>query len=154
MVPLEFGDRIRLEKTGGGICVKTTGINLNIPERANLAYRAAGLFFTATGITGGCRIFIKKKIPPGGGLGGGSSNAATVLLGLNYLFDHPLNPAQLNRLARELGSDVPFSFNLNPASPGDEVRNSDRSLSRLSESSSITRGLKYQRAGHMKDWTG
>ncbi|MEO0021849.1 MAG: 4-(cytidine 5'-diphospho)-2-C-methyl-D-erythritol kinase [candidate division WOR-3 bacterium] len=114
MVPLEFGDRIRLEKTGGGICVKTTGINLNIPERANLAYRAAGLFFTATGISGGCRIFIKKNIPPGGGLGGGSSNAATVLLGLNYLFDHPLNPAQLTRLARELGSDVPFFLQPKP----------------------------------------
>ena len=32
-------------------------------------------------------IDLKKKIPIGGGLGGGSSNAASVLLGLNKIWD-------------------------------------------------------------------
>ncbi|MGC8797860.1 MAG: 4-(cytidine 5'-diphospho)-2-C-methyl-D-erythritol kinase [candidate division WOR-3 bacterium] len=108
MVPLEFGDRIVLEKTRRGIRVKTTGARANIPEKENLAYRAAELFFAVSGIQTGIEILIHKKIPIGAGLGGGSSNAATVLAGLNRLFSHPLKPQQLSTIARKIGSDIPF----------------------------------------------
>jgi len=108
MVPLKFGDYVRLSPKRSGIQVKTTGIQLNIGEKENLAYRAAQLFFQKSGIKAGVQITIKKRIPTGAGLGGGSSNAAAVLIGLNRMFDNPVKQAELVEIARNLGSDVPF----------------------------------------------
>jgi 4-diphosphocytidyl-2-C-methyl-D-erythritol kinase len=52
---------------------------------------------------------LRKKIPMGGGLGGGSSNAAAVLLALPVLAGHShKSPLAAERIAAELGSDVPF----------------------------------------------
>ncbi len=108
LVPLELHDLIYIRKEKMGVKVKTSGINLDLPQKHNLAYRAAELFFQETKIQSGCLITIKKNIPVGAGLGGGSSNAATVLIGLNRLFGSPLNYTGLKKLAMQLGSDVPF----------------------------------------------
>ena len=75
-------------------------------DATNLVYRAAAAFFKATQIPEGVRIHLEKKIPMAAGLGGGSGNAATTLLGLNELFDHPLSAAKLDELCAALGSDV------------------------------------------------
>ncbi|MCD4823167.1 MAG: 4-(cytidine 5'-diphospho)-2-C-methyl-D-erythritol kinase [Phycisphaerae bacterium] len=56
----------------------------------------------------GADILLKKYIPPGGGLGGGSSDAATVLAGLNDLWELGLPADELSHLAGRLGSDVPL----------------------------------------------
>ncbi|QQR92162.1 MAG: 4-(cytidine 5'-diphospho)-2-C-methyl-D-erythritol kinase [Candidatus Iainarchaeum archaeon] len=56
----------------------------------------------------GVRIFIEKHIPSAGGLGGGSSNAATVLKGLNQLWELHLSNEKLAEMAGHIGSDVPF----------------------------------------------
>ncbi len=53
-------------------------------------------------------IAVDKRLPVGGGVGGGSSDAATVLLGLNRLWQLELSRRELMRLALELGADVPF----------------------------------------------
>jgi 4-diphosphocytidyl-2-C-methyl-D-erythritol kinase len=53
-------------------------------------------------------ITIEKRLPWGAGLGGGSSDAATVLLGLNRLWDLHWPRARLLPLAARLGADVPF----------------------------------------------
>ena len=49
------------------------------------------------------------------GLGGGSSDAAHTLLGLNELFDRPLDFDALARLGAALGSDVVFFLEQRPA---------------------------------------
>jgi len=87
-----------------------TNDNLNnlISSEENLTTKAANLFFNKAKITGTCNIKINKNTPTEAGLGGGSSNAATVLKGLNTLFENPLNKTELLLLASELGSDVPF----------------------------------------------
>ena len=80
----------------------------NLPQEENIAYKAARLFFEATGIIGGCEIKIEKQIPLSAGLGGGSADAAAVLLGLNKLYDTNLSYESLCGLAVKLGADVPF----------------------------------------------
>jgi len=47
-------------------------------------------------------------VPVGAGLGGGSSDAAAALKALNEHFGRPVGDDALWRLARRLGSDVPF----------------------------------------------
>jgi len=86
--------------------------NIKINSEKNLAYRAAKLFqekFLSP--NDGVKINMKKKIPIGAGLGGGSSNAATVLLGLNQLYELGLTFDDLLPLGASLGSDVPFFLN-------------------------------------------
>lgn len=89
------------------IIIKTN--NENIPDdENNLAYKAASLFFKKTGISSGAEIEIEKNIPTGAGLGGGSSNASSTLLGLNKIFNNPLDLKSLKRLSEKIGSDCPF----------------------------------------------
>lgn len=54
------------------------------------------------------RVRIEKKIPVAAGLGGGSSDAATALRLANETLPEPLPPAELHRIAADLGADVPF----------------------------------------------
>ncbi len=116
MQTISFCDEIEIQLTSSGdITVECT--DPDVPEDdENIAAKAAKRFFektrlengTSAGIRTGARINIVKRIPMGSGLGGGSSNAGTVLLGLNELFDCPLDRDSLQEIATGLGSDVPF----------------------------------------------
>ena len=53
-------------------------------------------------------IQLYKQIPIGGGMGGGSSNAAATMIALNKLNNLNLKRNQLQKIAIDLGSDVPF----------------------------------------------
>lgn len=83
-------------------------LNKLISKNENLAYKAALLFFEKLNARGSCKIKINKNIPLEAGLGGGSSNAASVLKGLNQIFNYQLNESELLTLSGELGADVPF----------------------------------------------
>lgn len=75
----------------------------------NIAVKAAELFFKTAGIQDmGAVISIHKRIPVCAGLGGGSSDAAAVLRALNAHTGCGFSRGELERMARELGSDVPF----------------------------------------------
>ena len=69
------------------------------------AYKA---FCSCTGIKGGVRITLTKRIPSGAGMGGGSSDAAAVLSGLSELFGVKLTEEQKYNAAAKIGSDVFF----------------------------------------------
>ena len=73
----------------------------------NLIVRAAKLLQQHSGTPLGASITIEKHLPMGGGLGGGSSNAATVLVGLNQLWQLGYSPTTLAALGLTLGADVP-----------------------------------------------
>lgn len=73
----------------------------------DLCFRAARLLKEKTGHQGGVEISLDKRTPMGGGLGGGSSDAATTLLVLNHLWSLRLNRLELQKLALQLGADVP-----------------------------------------------
>jgi 4-diphosphocytidyl-2-C-methyl-D-erythritol kinase len=79
-----------------------------VPAEDDLTVRAARLLQRSCGVSHGVTIAVDKRLAVGGGVGGGSSDAATVLLGLNRLWQLGLSRHELMRLALELGTDVPF----------------------------------------------
>jgi 4-diphosphocytidyl-2-C-methyl-D-erythritol kinase len=106
---LDFGDTLRftvldepgitdIQVSGGGFP----------PAGENIVDKAVNLFRNETGFNRGLRIYVEKRIPLGGGMGGGSSDAASTLLALNDLSGAGLSAAGLEKMARILGSDVPF----------------------------------------------
>jgi len=107
LYPIRVYDRLSFTRAGRGVALRCNARELPTDAR-NLVYRAAALFLETAGIPDGVRVELEKNIPLAAGLGGGSGNAATTLLGLNELFDGPLAPEALRRLAASLGSDVPF----------------------------------------------
>jgi 4-diphosphocytidyl-2-C-methyl-D-erythritol kinase len=80
----------------------------DIPEKQDLAVRAALLLQSHAQVKLGVDIAIDKQIPLGAGLGGGSSDAATVLIALNDRWKLGLSRQELMRLGLTLGADVPF----------------------------------------------
>ena len=74
----------------------------------NLVVRAIRLLQTKTNTHQGIRIQLTKRIPSEAGLGGGSSDAAATLFAANKLWQLGLSRNELQELAAELGSDVPF----------------------------------------------
>ena len=107
LVPIDRGDRVTLGPRDDGRVVRLRGPG-SVAEADDLAVRAARLVQRACGVSRGIDIDLDKRIPLGGGLGGGSSDAATVLLGLNRLWQLGLSRHALMALALELGADVPF----------------------------------------------
>jgi 4-diphosphocytidyl-2-C-methyl-D-erythritol kinase len=98
-------DTLRLERAGEIV------VTADMPEwkaGESLVSRAVELLREETGYSGGVRVRVEKQIPLMSGLGGDSSDAAAVLRGLNTLWELNLPGKELQKLARELGSDVFF----------------------------------------------
>jgi 4-diphosphocytidyl-2-C-methyl-D-erythritol kinase len=75
----------------------------------NLVLKAAELLRARSGFSElGVSMHLEKRIPIGAGLAGGSSDGAAALVGLNALWGLGHNPADLESMAAELGSDMPF----------------------------------------------
>jgi 4-diphosphocytidyl-2-C-methyl-D-erythritol kinase len=112
MQSVNLADRITVRSIGtDGIRVQCTH-PLVPTDETNLAYRAANLmiqrFPGVLAKLGGVEITLEKQIPVGAGLAGGSGNGAAVLVGLDMLWQLGLTQAELQELAAELGSDMPF----------------------------------------------
>lgn len=77
-------------------------------DRTNLVWRAVELLQQTCSVTAGIEIKLDKRIPVAAGLAGGSADAAAVLVGLNVLWQLGLTQKELQALAAQLGSDIPF----------------------------------------------
>jgi 4-diphosphocytidyl-2-C-methyl-D-erythritol kinase len=106
-VPIAHGDVVTLTERSGSAIVRENG-PAGVAADEDLAVRAARLLQRESGIDRGVTIAVDKKLPLGSGLGGGSSDAATVLLGLNRLWQLNYSRRALMKIALELGADVPF----------------------------------------------
>ena len=104
---IDLHDRIHLRLRTDGQIHRIGGLP-GVPAASDLTVRAARRLQDATGCALGVDIELDKTIPMGGGLGGGSSDAATVLLGLDRLWQLGLHGAELARIGLALGADVPF----------------------------------------------
>ena len=79
-------------------------------DRTNLIMKAAWALKDQVSTSSGVDIHLTKRIPAQGGLGGASSNAAIAILALNQLWNLALEPAELEKIGRRIGADVPFFF--------------------------------------------
>jgi 4-diphosphocytidyl-2-C-methyl-D-erythritol kinase len=102
-VTVRNADVLSLEMSGEG------ADQLPDDER-NLAWQAAELMADHVGRAPDVSITIDKSIPVAGGMGGGSADAAAVLVAINALWELGLPRRDLNTLAAQLGSDVPFAL--------------------------------------------
>lgn len=104
---IDLADTVHLQRLDDGRIERATAL-AGVAVEDDLTVRAARRLAQASGCPLGVRIALEKRIPMGGGLGGGSSDAATVLLGLNQLWNLRWTPDRLAELALDLGADVPF----------------------------------------------
>ncbi len=80
----------------------------HIPLEKNLIWKAYARYCEAAGRPIGLSVSCRKQIPEMAGLGGGSSDAAAMLRILQLVHPDPIPSSQLESIAAELGSDVPF----------------------------------------------
>jgi len=105
---INLSDELMIKKTlSKSISVKTN-LTPSIENKKNIVFSAIKLLSDYIGKEIHCEVDIVKNIPLGGGLGGGSSNAASALIGINFLFKLGLTSKELMQLGEKLGADVPF----------------------------------------------
>ena len=103
---VDYGDQVKLRLRDDGRVVRVKALD-GVPEEQDLCVRAARLLQQASGTSLGVEIELHKVLPMGGGLGGGSSDAASILLGLNRLWQLNWPRERLQILGLQLGADVP-----------------------------------------------
>ncbi len=109
---IDLADKIDLRAIGTDT-IRVRCEHPQVPtDNSNLAYRAAQLmaqqFPDSFAQYGGVEITIQKRIPVAAGLAGGSTDAAAVVVGIDLLWQLGLTQSELQELAAQLGSDVPF----------------------------------------------
>jgi 4-diphosphocytidyl-2-C-methyl-D-erythritol kinase len=99
-------------KAGSGTTISVTGQTANgVPaDASNLAIRAAQLMLKEFELSPDLEIKLKKEIPVAGGMAGGSADAAGVIVGLDSLYELGLSRDEMEKIASQIGSDVPFSL--------------------------------------------
>lgn len=109
MQSIDLCDRLSVaNRADGDLQLSCDAPELSIADD-NLVLRAARLLRDRSGFLElGASMHLEKRIPIGAGLAGGSSDGAAALVALNALWGLGLNDRQLEKLAADLGSDMPF----------------------------------------------
>ena len=109
MQTLHLHDRVHLKKIFKPSYFKLICNKAGLPvDERNLAYRAADYMIKTFDINTGVFINLEKNIPISAGLAGGSSDCAAVLIGMRDLFDLPVSTAELVKIGKQFGADVPY----------------------------------------------
>lgn len=103
---ISVADYLSVEKLDDDICLVESPM-MSLPQNNTLTC-AWEYFRQAATLNKGIHVRLIKNIPAGSGLGGGSSDAAALLRGLNQLFDVRFSNNELQKIALQVGSDVPF----------------------------------------------
>lgn len=103
---------IKFAPENSGIALTLSGATSNgVPvDDENLAVRAAKLMADKFDLTTDLAIHLKKEIPVAGGMAGGSADAAGIIVAMDSLFDIGLSRDEMEAMASQLGSDVPFGI--------------------------------------------
>lgn len=115
--PVNLCDALELvaEMKGSGKDeLKITGFEITGDPGENIVMKAVKLLRKRYSFPS-LRIHLHKAIPTGAGLGGGSSDAAFALKAVNRAFNLSVSAEELRLIAADLGSDVPFFIDCQPA---------------------------------------
>ncbi|MBR3837940.1 MAG: 4-(cytidine 5'-diphospho)-2-C-methyl-D-erythritol kinase [Clostridia bacterium] len=104
MQEISLADTVTLKKIPQGILIDCDQDGIPTDEK-NICYKAAKGYLEKSGVEGGIRISLQKRIPDGAGMGGGSADAAAVLKGMHALYPAKVSLAEI---ALRCGADVPF----------------------------------------------
>ena len=112
MQALELSDELYFRRTDGSrgrIALRCNDQKVP-PGEENLVWKAIETFASETGVMdeGGIEVFINKRIPVGAGLAGGSADAAAALVAMDHIWELKMPPAEIDRIAARVGSDVTF----------------------------------------------
>ncbi len=109
MQSINLSDKLKMVKReDNNIRLKSNHKEISNGED-NLIIKAAMLLRNEVGNrTLGAYIELEKNIPIGAGLAGGSTDAAATLVGLNKLWNLNLEINELEKISKEIGSDIPF----------------------------------------------
>ena len=101
-------DRIIMKKIKEPEIKIVTNLSFLPVNENNLVHKAAKLLIDEFNITEGVSIDLNKFIPVAAGMAGGSSDAASVLYGMNRLFNLNLTMEELMERGVHIGADVPY----------------------------------------------
>ncbi len=103
---------VKFGEPGSGITINVEGVTSGgVPtDTSNLAYKAASIMVEEFELDGDISINLKKEIPVAGGMAGGSADAAGTIVGLDSLFEIGLSRDDMQKIATQIGSDVPFGI--------------------------------------------
>jgi 4-diphosphocytidyl-2-C-methyl-D-erythritol kinase len=107
MQPIRLFDTLWIEAGSEGPEIHCPN-HPELENESNLVLRAIHLLEKELNRPLSFSVRLIKRIPIGGGLGGGSSDAAAVLKGLNRLLGEPIQTERMQKIAAQIGSDVPF----------------------------------------------
>ncbi len=108
MQTVALEDEVQIRVTSRGGIRLTCDTEALSGDSNNLVHRAASAVLDQAPLSVGLDVELRKRIPMGAGLGGGSSDAAATILGLNQLLNLGWSREQMQAVAEQLGSDVPF----------------------------------------------
>ena len=124
MAPIDLYDRILMRRrtddqiklTRAEAITSSQSHLFEVPlDQTNLIWKALNLLKAHSDKTLGVDVQVQKGIPSQAGMGGGSSDAASTLLAANRMFALNLSRDTLIELASQLGSDVAFFIDQQPA---------------------------------------
>ena len=109
MQSIDLADELTCQNTADGCIHLSCDVDGLSTGGDNLITRAAELLRSRSGFNElGASMHLTKRIPIGAGLAGGSSDGAAALVALNTLWGLGHSQQQLEAMAAELGSDMPF----------------------------------------------
>lgn len=115
-LPITLHDVLEMEQliSRHGIFITSDDPSL-ICDEGNLAFKALKAMEDNFSFSKGYRIQIYKRIPVNAGLGGGSADAAGIIRAICKLYNMDAHDPKIIKVARSIGSDVPFCLLNKPA---------------------------------------
>ena len=115
-LPITLHDVLEMEQliSRHGIFITSDDPSL-ICDEGNLAFKALKAMEDSFSFSKGYRIQIYKRIPMNAGLGGGSADAAGIIRAICKLYNMDAHDPKIIKVARSIGSDVPFCLLNKPA---------------------------------------